>query len=472
MAGEAFQQLLDLGSKGGKTAIEGVGLNQDIAQAQDVQENLEASQKVRRHEQEISAQGAADLAKNKQNLAQWGTTDPQKIAAIKATGAFGPDLAKMMEIDPEGTAARVQRAIDLSGHGGMGLPEGWHPPEATTPPERQFSRGVGQHGEPYFTNLSPEELQQEQDTTNVVKGLNPKLDAAEPVSNLQPFTPGETGRVSDSAPDGPEAAGFAKQSPEELLFQGRIDQARAIAEKPERTEAKEKALQGYISDLFNNNPDIHSMRDKMEQDFNSGTAKAKGLDMKDMRIVENVLRTRGKTPMEMTHPGIDKTFYKPWVAPAKPGAPSDQAEPASVVNPGGGTSQQTQVNQLHMLASQKASQNIDSSLPSETQTAYQYAKGKVAREAGPSQVETGGRGEPGAKGVLHDVSDFLEGKGRAGYGESGPVGMAKDIAGFYGPRAPGMILAGLTGGGTTGLAVKGAKAATKIRAIENMFGLF
>lgn len=472
MAGEAFQQLLDLGSVSGKTAIPGVGLNADIQQAQDTEENFQASQSVRKHEDAINAQVNADIAARKAAVAQYGTSDPSKIAAIKATGAFGGDLSKMMEIDPVGTAAKVQRAIDLSGHGGMqDLPQDWHPPEVLTG-GRQFSRGTGQGGEPYFTNLSPEELQQEHDASEVAKGRNPKLDAAEPVSNLTPFTPGRTGGV-ESGSEGPEAAGYKPQSPEELLFQGKIDQAQAIAGKPERTEAKEKAVQTYLSDLFDNNPDIRSMRNQMEKDFMSGDAKAKGLDMKDMRVVDTVLAKRGKTPGELTHPGIDKMFYKPWVAPgAKPGQAADIAEPASLLNPGGGTSTQTQLNQDQMMAKQKAGQGIDATIPTEQTTAYQYAKGKVAKQAGRSQVETGGSGEPGMKGTLHDMSDFLEGKGRAGYGESGPVGMAKDVAAFYGPRMPGDILAAVSGAGAGGAIGKGIQGAKKLRAVENMFGLF
>jgi hypothetical protein len=90
----------------------------------------------------------------------------------------------------------------------------------------------------------------------------------------------------------------------------------------------------------------------------------------------------------------------------------------------------------------------------------------------PSLVATGGHGESGLEGLLHDYQSYRAGEGRAGYGESGPKGVLKDIAAFYGVRLPQDALeALLTVGGARGGKALGSKL-TGLRSVENALGKF
>jgi len=452
MAGESFQQLLEMGQSGKRTSVEGVGLNQDIEEAEAIQRHQRDVQVVRNREKKITAEVNKNIAERQKNRELFGTDDPKKVAAIKATGAFDPDLAQRMQIDPEGTRAQVDRAVELSGRGGVQeVPDG-PPPEA-----RQFSVGTGRGGERYFTNLSPAERKQEREASDAITGRKTSARAY----GFQPFEPGRTG----GGGEGSEGAVTEKRV-EDILFEGRLDQARQIAERPERQEKQAKAVTEVFNDVFENSPDIRTARKTMEEMFMSGEAKKRGLSLADIKFIDKTLLKRGKTSMELTKPGIDRLFFKPWVkAGAKPGQAADQAEPASVVNPGGGTTETMKLQQKNMLATNDAAGGIEETLPKEQPTMYKYAKGGAA-------PNRGGRGKPGMKGAIEDVGAFLQGEGRAGYGESGPVGFAKDVAAFYGPRLPGDILSAVGGLGAGKIAARAAKPLTKLRAIENMFGTF
>lgn len=88
----------------------------------------------------------------------------------------------------------------------------------------------------------------------------------------------------------------------------------------------------------------------------------------------------------------------------------------------------------------------------------------------PSQVVRGGRGESGIAGLLADYEAFREGEGRAGYGESGPMGFAKDLAAFYGARLPQDLLTALLAIGTG--RAPGVRQLGDLRAVQNALGRF
>lgn len=410
--------------------------------------------KPRVDEAAITAKVDASLAAKKKAMELFGTDDPMKIAAITAAGGLDEgDIAKRMQVDPAGTRAQVERVIALSGKGGVqDVPDG---------PPRQFSAGTGAGGEPYFTNLSRDELKQEKHTADTIRGSAGKPS----VTDLKTFTPGTTGGVSS----GSEGA-VKEQSIAETLFQGRIDQARAIVTKPDRDEKRAVSVQKYFNEVFDSSPDIRTARQKVEDDLLSGEFKKRGLLLPDVKFVDATLLKRGKTTRELGHTGIDRLFFKPWVrAGDKPGEASDLAEPSTVLNPGGSASETTKVQQDNLLATNEHANALETFLPSEQPTMLQYARGeaakKVKKQAGTPQVARGGK----AGGLLSDIHGFLEGEGRAGYGESGATGVAKDLTAFYGPRLPGDILTAIGGVGLGKMARKGAKEAMKLRAIDNIF---
>lgn len=89
-----------------------------------------------------------------------------------------------------------------------------------------------------------------------------------------------------------------------------------------------------------------------------------------------------------------------------------------------------------------------------------------------SQVATGGHGKDGIEGLVDDYLSFRNGEGRAGYGESGPMGIAKDAAAFYGARLPQDLIEALLSVGTgRGLQDVGSKLGG-LRSVQNALGKF
>lgn len=442
MAGESFQQLLELGQPNKRRSIESVSLNKDIADAQAIQEHQAVVRRQRENEAAINQKVEASLAKKQELKMKYGTSDPQKAAAIEASGIFKGDLGKRMQIDPEGTRAAFEEAIMLTDKGG-GVQD--FPGDT---PERDYYR-QNEKGTLEFTNRPDVAAQAGFRRYNSDSRKHKDLGAPG----------GEFGSMSG---DGGGPSGKV----EDILFQGKLDQAKQIIEKPERDEKKAINAQKYFDELWDKHKDIHDITEQLKEDWFSGAAKARGLTPDIMKTLEIAARKRGVKRIE---PGMDRDYYKPFVSRVtKDGEPANVGEPASVLNPGGGTEQTTVVKQNEAMAANEAAAGIEATMPTERKTTYDYARGKVKRQGGTAKVARGGKG----KGVMEDISGFLEGEGRAGYGESGPVGVAKDLAAFYGPRLPGDIMSAIGGLGTGKLVAKGAKAATGIRAIENMLGKF
>lgn len=451
-----FQELLEAGEKrdNKRTSTESLSLNKEIDEAQAIQRHQADVQRVRNYEKRVDAKIEKDLEVRKQLRSLYGTDDPRKVAAIKATGAFDPDLAQRMQMDPEGTKAAVERAAEIAGKGGM-----QDLPDEVAPPERDYYR-KNDKGILEFTNI-PANAPSAEGWRRYNSDSGKSKDVGAPG--------GSFGRIGA----GQDSTELGSKTPEDLIYEGRLAEARTIAGKPDRDEARAKVLKTYFDEKWDKHDNISDMRKEVEDDFMSGSAKKRGLDMKDLKFVEGMMMKRGKTSMEMTKPGIDRTYFKPWTKRSRPGEAADLAEPASVVNPGGSIPMKDRVQQDNFMAGQQASQAINESMPQEQTTMAQYAKGGKAKlRQQPSQVVTGGKGQSGVGGILKDINAFTEGEGRAGYGESGALGFMKDVGAFYGPRLPGDIASATLGGVTGKLATKGAKALGGIRAIENMFGLF
>ena len=372
MAGEAFQQLLDIGDRGGgRTAIQGVRLNQAVEEAQAVEEHSRDVQKVRQREKAITAKANAAVEARKEARALWGTDDPKKIAAIKATGAFDPDLAQRMQIDPVGTAAQVERAAAIAGKGGVqDAPD--------VPPAREFYR-ENERGVLEFTNR-PEAAPSAEGWRRYSSDSGMHKDVGAPG--------GSVGRIS--AGDGGQ--GDARPV-EDVLFEGRLGQARQISERPERQAAKAAAMEKYFEEVFDASPDVRTARERIKSDLINGTFADKGLELQDIQRIDKEVIRRAKPLEALAGSGLDTTYFKPWVK-GRPGEAADQAEPASVLNPGGGTGPATRVEQESVMARNEAAAAIETSLPKEKATAYDYAK---RRKKSPSPQRTPGRKSPSPK---------------------------------------------------------------------------
>lgn len=370
MAGESFQQLLSLGDSGKRTSVEGVGLNKDIEDAEATQRNKQRSDQVRRRENAIDVGINARLAQDKKDKEVWGTSDPKAIAAIKAAGVFDSDAGAQAQLDPVGFKERFDRVQALTGRGGVQDVPDAPPAEGA---DRIFYR-ENDKGTLEFTNQASH-APSDQGFRRYNSDSGDHKDLGAPG--------GDVGRIGAGGGGGNGAV--ADKPIEDIIFDGKLDQARVLAEKPDRQEAKAKAIQGTFDEIFKGSPDIRTARDKVQEILMSGGAKDRGLDIKDLKMIDANLTKRGKTSMELTKPGIDKLFFKPWVkGAARPGQGGDLAEPSSVVNPEGGTPETVKVQQGNMLATNEAASSLESAMPKEQPTMIKYAQGN----ASPKPMET------------------------------------------------------------------------------------
>lgn len=351
----SFEQLLDLGSRGGRTSIEGVGLNKEIQDAQAIQEHQADVQKVRRNERVITNQVNANIAQRKQDRQMWGTDDPKKIAAVKALGVLGQDAAQQAALDPEGFAERVSRLEELTGRGGVqDMPD--------APPERDYYR-TEVNGTLAFGNTPEFAADPRSRRYNSDSGTHKDLGAPG----------GEAGTISGGGSEG----AVSEKPVEDVLFEGRLGEAKALAERPEKQEKRAIAGEKYFDEVFGSSPDIRSARQRLQDDWFSGEAKKRGLRMQDIKALDSILLKRGKKTTELTDPGIDKTFFKPWVKGAgRPGEGKDISEPATILNPGGGTSEVVKGEQGKLMATNEAAAALEETMTREAPKMTDYAQGK------------------------------------------------------------------------------------------------
>lgn len=400
--------------------------------------------KVDAYENAVDAAYAKEQEGAKKLIEHYGTDDPEEAAELEATGALDRDLDMRMRLDPVGTRAAVDRAVAI--HNARSAPD-----------TSQYREGVGKGGERYFTNLTNAELNQQ--------GPSGQLDIEEPVSALHAIDPTRMG-------GGGNVGGGKVDSPEMTVFEGKLARAQGIAEKPERDVKRLKARYAYAQTITDYSLEHGATAglEKIRNELMDGTLGAMGLQPEDAARVEQQLIKNAKTPAQMMKArGLPPEMKIPWTKGGdKPGQAADPALPADVLNPGGGPSVMAQEK---VRKSQVEAENMDiveQGLGAEIPRTAHYAKGGKAPQPR-SMQDRGGRGKPGLGGAIEDALAFTEGEGRYGYGESGPTGLAKDIAAFYGPRVPGMAFSAVLGGkglGGIGGKLKG------LRSVENALGLF
>jgi hypothetical protein len=404
-----------------------------------------------------SAQNEASIAAREALIAQYGTSDKDKVAQLMSLGVFEKDAGTRYKLDPEGFKTNVGEALKILGRDGVNAtPDG----EAA----RKYRVGVGQGGEPYYTNLSNRELHNEQQSR-----LGTEAHAGESQHSVYDLK----NLHRRDLPEGSGAAAAEKRagmSNAEQMFEGNLDRATDRAMKDERDMEHTSKLAEYSDELiqFGHDKGGNKARERIQQELMDGTFLKKDFTGKEAILLNRMLEKRIRTAKEIHQKRLDPNYYI--VDVHKDPTASDPTQPASFANPGGGVNPQAITTYEHQNADNNMRQVLDiaGNKEQELPRTAQYANGKKAPKSQRSLVETGGSGGS----LTEDISGFLEGKGRAGYGESGVKGVAKDIAGFYGPRLPGDIAEAAGGVGVKRIAKSAGKKFLGLRAIENMLGKF
>jgi hypothetical protein len=271
--------------------------------------------------------------------------------------------------------------------------------QGSKPPGRQYSEGTGAHGERYFTNLSPTELKQEKHAREDISGRK----EAPPITGLRAL----------GLHDQPGAE-VAPRTPEQDLFQGRVNEMQGIAEGPERSFKHLKNADMYLQELLSYGQDqehgAKGARDKLHDDVMSGVLKARGLTPRDAYAADQFLTKHTKEDY-YTDPSIDRTLYMPPAGrKSKPGIAEDKAQPATVLNPGGGLTDTDRAAQDHAKVKADRDSYVDDTTPTELPTAFQYAKGTVPSPQ-PTPGSPQGRGwRPAGAGSSEAGFDILAGR--------------------------------------------------------------
>jgi len=332
----------------------------------------------RLREQAYAAQQEAEQRAAQERIATYGTDDPILASKVAATGAFSGDLAQRMAADPEGTKAAVEHAAALLGRGGIGdAPTG--EPEGPPAPGRRYSVGTGAKGERYFTNLTPDELQAERHQAETILGARGEA----PVRDLKRI-PG-----MQDQPTSPGGAAAPARSPAEILFEGRLEQARSLVAKPD-TQIEQLKKSAELFDELWKEPDITSAREVLKDKLMSGELGRRGVAAQTASQLDTALVQRAKTTQEYADdPTIDRTFYKPWHAfDDQPGRSGDPSAPATLLNPGGSLPVSDLAERALTTAQGERDALIAKSTPRELPRTAQIARGKLSPTAQRLKAQT------------------------------------------------------------------------------------
>lgn len=507
MSGESFEQLLAYGSNP-RLAIESPLTRQAVQDAVATQRQYVRNAQVAQYERGINAAIDRHMLEREAEMAKFGTTDQDKIAALRATGILDNDFNNRIQMDPEGARAAYDRAAAITG-----LNEVQKAAEAI--PDT-FLKGTGPHGEPFYTNRSLGELKEEERQRAALQGRAPQ----KPISNPRVIHPEQLpGGTISAGPSGPMAR--ARQA-----FEGKMANLEGMVTRTERNTARAVARDKYIDEVLLHaatKSDAGSALERVKSDLETGVLKKMGLGVADAAAASQAITQRAKTPNELATaaPYLPLTELIPWKRPKDAGELSDPTQPSSVVNPKGGPSIMDRAEARLEQARVARDQTISDSLEKELPRTAQYARGakappsqranlsssppgtntvypidafvpsspeatptlNIPPTAAPTPRETP-QGPPavastaGAEALTEPFEDdaftrgvkaeasWRDGAGRHGHGESGPVGLAKDVAAFYGPRLPGDLFSAML---MTEAPLMPFKAAGKARQIYKIF---
>lgn len=435
-----FAQLKSIESKIGSKVSVSDSVAKEINEMNAIEENSKRDKQRRLREKAITAEINAkmDARQNK-----FGTADVGVADTVAGKGPFNPSFAALAQMDPQAAKLELAEVESALGRG-----------KEAEPPQK-FYKGVqkGASGDvPYFTNFP--DLKDQSVATQVPAN----------VVDLQEYkVEGKTRGLGGSNADNPELEQKFRMAHEQL--EAPAKHAKAVTELSYEASARARGDRRGDGGVGSVKPGVEYALNWLDNLSVSGETAKRGLAEADIQRVGADLLKRARTADKLP---IGSGYLLPLTEQdATPGIASDKVKPATILNPGGGPTSNDQLRQRTDATATDMDSTIDASAGQAVPRTADYAARRVQKSQ-PSQVETGGTGGS----VFSDVNAFLEGKGRAGYGESGPKGLAKDIAGFYGPRLPvdlATVLFGVKGVGKVG---KGLKEAKKLRSIGNIFGEF
>lgn len=335
-------------------------MEEDEAPAPTLARHLSPQQRLRAQE---SANARETFRQNqeeeKRKKAEFGTTDRDKIMALKETGALDDDFAARAQMDPEWAKAAVQRAYEISGLapgakdvGDMGA----------GPAPRTYSVGKGAHGEQYFTNLSRGELHAENRDRNAMRDKAGLPNEEPPVTDLTSM-PGLRDEPRGTTPS---------NDPADILFRERLEKAGQIAGQNDVDLKKYANVVDETEKLLADHKDIATARETVQKRLMDGTYGKKGFTPRDVAGIDKLLISRVKDPLK--EPNADWTFYKPMHdADSMPGVNANPALPATILNPGGAKPALETAQAMNSRALADTASHIDEAAPSELPRTFQYA---------------------------------------------------------------------------------------------------
>jgi len=403
-------------------------------QAQELMHSGEEAQALqandaRRHtlaEKERASINLGEAAARQDDLrrAEFGTADPLKAAQLKATGVFDADFGERFKADPEGSAAAAARALSILGKGGMqDAPTGPSGPEALTG-GRKYSVGTGQHGEPYFTNLSPSELKEEAHQRSALTGesYQPSVTDLHRIPGMQDQPAG--------------APGTSSTDPADILFQGKLTKVQEIIGQPARDIKQLEAKQDLKNRMIQVGHDqgLDAARSQLVDEMRKNPL----LGIAAFKDADNTLLKYGQhTAREIKNKHLDPTLYFPsQKANVVPGTDANPAEQASVTNPGGRLNDTTFQQEQQQHVANQTTQQIDQAAAKEQPTTAQYARGGV-KSVAPTQLDPGdptaGAGPRSDLGILGGlIKEKLKRKQREADARGYDPNAQSDIAKLFG----------------------------------------
>lgn len=325
-----------------------------------------SKQQALRQRESRDAYATAERTKreDEDKKARYGTTNREEILAREATGALVPDFAQRAQIDPQWAKAAAARLSGLVAHEQSNKDAGG---------EREFSAGTGAHGEPYFTNLSRDELKKEHhDRVDLQRSTGTPVESA-PVTNLHRLSLGDEGEAGATG----NGEGIGETDPAALLFSQRLDKVSSIAGAPGRRDKHAQVVEKIGEKLqdFKKFPSAEEALGALHGMRQSGRLGRMGVTLPEEQNLERAIVHFAKSNAAFDeNPDLDRTMFRPWTrAGDKPGMRADKAEPATILNPGGSMPEEDMVEARKQKTMADHASALTEEEPKELPRTYQYA---------------------------------------------------------------------------------------------------
>ncbi len=370
--GTAFERLMDIDSARSKSTAIDAHTEKDISEAKALKEAENARQKRQARERAITADINKRMAEKK---AAYGTTDPDKIRAVEDTGLSLKDVAALPKV---ARAIGAEPALEQLGAferaAGAGASR-----QMDTGPDRPIMVGRGAADEPYFTNLTPQELHEERRSANAIREM----------AGLEAMKGGPRDlRVIDAGSTLLSGNSGDSRTPEEKKLDRSLDLVRNTIEGPGK-RAEETANLRQKAEAHAKTFGLNAMSDMIDKTI---TGKKLGMvSATDAMGIRDDLMRRGATAEELAQDQTGQLL--PWVEP-KAGKMKDEKAVQTILNPGGAMTKEQMVTRRSEATIASLLSDVGGDTPKEAPTAYQLAqrRGQPAPKRKPQMVPYGGSG--------------------------------------------------------------------------------